>query len=200
MNIIIASRFTLGVVVTLLVTPVFALPPQATDRLSIVKNIPDTWRVLRWDPPGNEDGGPAEFRPADQLGEEWNESIKLRSFNNGPFKLIDFARGLTRLNHKEQCTYYTQSTPEADSRNGFDSISVIDMCGARRTTGMGDVTIYKVISYPGWIAVGERTIRLSAFDENSRPTASRLETLKQWAKGFYLCANDGSNRSCPTVR
>ena len=197
---ILLFTFMLSAAIALLSTPAFALPPEATDRLLIVKNIPENWKVLSWAPPGNGDGGPAEFRPADQLGEHSTDSIKIRSFNNGSFRLSEFARGLTRFNSKEQCTYYSQSTPEFDTRNGFESVSVVDICSDRKTTGMGDITIYKAISSPGWIMVGERTIRLPAVDEKTRPAATHFEVLKQWARGVYLCANDGSNRDCPAIR
>lgn len=184
------------VIAAFAMTPAFGLPPEATDRPSMVKNIPSTWRVLSWAPP-DKDGGPAEFRPANQMGEQWTQSIKIRNFSNGPFHLDEFTRGLTRFNHVEQCDYHTQSTPEAHSKNGFDSVSVVDLCGTRKGSGRGEITIYKAIAYPGWIAVGERTIKLPAFDGSKVPMSDyNIEMLRQWADGFYLC----SPGMCPAIR
>ena len=175
-------------------------PVERYKGVHVVKNIPDGWDVGSYAPAAIDQGRPLMYIPRGSSPIDYKDGITIRNFwgvESGPEEFLrKVINGLD-----QQCIGYRLTPIKSFVENGFATASVLQLCGAYRATGKGDVSVLKAVVSKSSVVLLQRTIRRAPFDIlDESATSGELMKLQKWLAGTMLCDTSRADRPCPPGR
>jgi hypothetical protein len=138
------------------------------------------------------------YVPEGQTAEAWKERIRSQVYffvkDAPPEQFLKLATAMPQ----DSCQELTLSPIETGKVNGFTSALVTRFCAKEKSSGQGEVTIFKLIQGKDSLYLGERSWRVNTFAQGKPPVPR--ETFAGWIdymRFVVACESPDPKQGCP---
>ncbi len=139
-----------------------------------------------------------QYVPEGQSLEKGDEMLRSMVFSFVRDAPLETFLALASRMPKDECQE-VMTTPAAKGLiNGYESVFATRFCTKNRKSGLGEITMFKVIQGKTALYIGERTWRIKPFDKDKPPVP--IATYDQWTgymRAVLVCESGSAMRPCP---
>jgi hypothetical protein len=171
-----------------------AIPARAEERFVVPR--PDGWKLaFRTTQPQL---SVTEFVPATESVEKWTEMVTSQTFAGLRNVSVDGYLQRIAAEAVKVCESVEVTPITTGSLNGYPTAVMALFCTRYTKTGLGEITLYKVILGRDALYIAYRSWRGAPFQQGTQPVSKAdLDTWATYLDRVTLCDGADKDRPCP---